>query len=385
MKRLLLRGGLVLILGTFAASQPIWLAAASSADSSVQLPDPQVLAQAIVQGQLAAVETYAAMYRPDLNQAIPIRADLSLRPLSLALTHLRYGERSQMSAFTPLAKERDMIQLLLKLNATPNYHEPDLGQATPLHLVFDLPNEDQVDLLELFFQFQGEASLVAYDAQERSPLVLAQQKKSPIAPWLAKYTPSGLLDYQIRYAPFALASGQQALSKLAQQQALIKALKRGQVDQIADLLETQSPDVYSIAGQPLLHQIVREQRADVLELWLQADANFDLPDLAGQSALHLASSQGLVSMIEALLAAGATLNLRNPDRNTALHLAVRDRQPESARVLLKHRARWDLPNLAGQTPWQLVQTLWQQDPAAYGELYLIFQAYTSKESSDVHH
>lgn len=384
MKQAILHVGLsfALLSGSLVSSLPA-SAFANAEAGKLQLPDAQVLAQAIVQGKLAAVETYAATYRPDLNQAIAIRPDLSLRPLSLALTHLRYQERSQLSAFTPLATEKEMLKLLLKLNANPNYHEPDLGQATPLHLVFDLPADDQVDLLEILFDYQGEASLSALDSQQRNPLELAQQKKSPVANWLSKYAAKGLLDYQIRYAPFALASGQASLSQLAQQQTLINAFQKNQREKLADLLTVYSPDIYLIDGQPLLHELVRRQAFDYLVLWQKANANFDLPDLTGQSAMHLAASLGLPRMIDALRLAGASINLRDQERNTPLHLAVLQAQPESVRKLLQARARWDLPNLAGQNAWQLAQERWRSDPATYGELYLIFQTFVSRESLDV--
>ena len=97
----------------------------------------------------------------------------------------------------------------------------------------------------------------------------------------------------------------------------------------------------------------------LLGLLLEGGADVNARDARGWTALHYAADDVLPEMASLLVARGADVNARDDEGNTPLSRAVFSARgrPEVVRLLVKHGARDDQPNRAGETPRQLAERL----------------------------
>lgn len=328
----------------------IGLMAPASALEHYDSTSESVFARALVFGQRTAIETYIAEEKPDLDAPLRWSNNVSMRPLSLVLTQLQAPQRYRLhrsSQEEPPADEYELTYLLLRFNAQSVYQEPQWQQQSPLHMIMMLPDSQQVRLLPLLLRFHGEASLPLKDSKEQTPLMLAQQQNSPLAPLLEKYKPTGLSDYQIRSAPFALAKGERVYAHLAKAQSLAEAVEK-QDHQRMDYWLNQgvSPDTYHLYpnGRPLLYTLARQSDLQGLKRWQHYRANFRIRNLQGQQVLHHLvqfTPDGFdpQARLQFLLNAGADLHAQDDEGQTPLAIAQKANQQIWVDLLVKAGAR----------------------------------------------
>ena len=96
-----------------------------------------------------------------------------------------------------------------------------------------------------------------------------------------------------------------------------------------------------------VHQYLREDCPQQALRIMQADkAQISVRDEYEQTPLHLAASYGFTDVVRWLLAQGADVNSTAYNRFTPLHLA---RDPETAKLLLEHKADVNAENSSGRT------------------------------------
>lgn len=337
----------------------------AGAQPSVSPDRPEVLVRAVLSGHGAAVETFLAQYVTDLDAPLPLSAQQQLRPLSLSLISWRAAVQDQVLQRSFPQRYRPetaaaLAERLLRLGASAVYQEPDWADRTPLHLVFELPEAEQVGMLNLLLKYHADPNLGRLDREGLTPVAWGKQRNPALGTWLERYRPSGLSDFIPRYAPFAYASGKSALETFARQETLIASLQRGEISAAQALLaEGLAPDFYLMypVGRPLLVEQVLQGRPEALELLLAQGADLRLADLQGRNALHAAASRPDTLLLDRLLQAQAPLEARDLQGETPLFLALRARRPDNVKALLAAGARRDARNLAGQTPLALLESL----------------------------
>ncbi|TAL26957.1 MAG: ankyrin repeat domain-containing protein [Alphaproteobacteria bacterium] len=108
-------------------------------------------------------------------------------------------------------------------------------------------------------------------------------------------------------------------------------------------------------GTPLIHAVHSHDRQAVKWL-LEQGADAALKNPEGETALMWAILNQMIDLIPVFVkAAPVTLNLPDNDGNTPLSRAAEWGYDEEARVLLKHGARPDTRNNAGETPAELAK------------------------------
>lgn len=317
-----------------------------------------VFARALVFGQASAVETFIAEAHPDLDATLSWSGGKMLRPISLVLSQLHSEARYRLSRSQGLstpADESDLVYLLLRFGASAVYQEPYLQNQTPIHLLFDLPVPLQLRLLPLLLRYQGENNLILQDDQEQTPAVAAKAKDSPLRETLEKYKLTGMSDYQIRSAPFALAKGVKIYEQLAKEESLSEAVKHKQWSSVKKWLEAGvSTDTYHLYpnGVPLLHTLAQQKSAEGVALWSKYEANFRILNLQRQNVLHVLVQQHPQGFkpeerLAMLLQAGAEIDAQDREGNTPLHLAQKANQHIWVDVLIQQGADPNLQNQAG--------------------------------------
>jgi ankyrin repeat protein len=120
-----------------------------------------------------------------------------------------------------------------------------------------------------------------------------------------------------------------------------------------------SPEARDEDGRTPVFSAVLGGSLALLGLLLEAKADVNARDDRGCTPLHYAAEEVLPEMASLLLARGADVGARDEEGNTPLARAVfsaRGRH-EVARILIKHGARDDQPNRAGETPRELAERL----------------------------
>lgn len=335
------------------------------AASAARAPGARVLARAICFGQAQAVETYLAETGANLDTPIELGPRRALRPISLALTCLQSLRQRNLEAHVlalgnPPAAEDVLLERLLRLGADPVYQEPDLAQRSPMHLLLELPKEQQEDVAELLLSYYAGPDLLLRDAQGKTPIELADQLNPAMAKALRKYQPTGLSDLNIRDQPFAFAAGSRSLAALRRQEDLLESLARNQRDAVAaQLAAGSSPDIYLLdpPGRPLLHRLALEGRKDWLELLLAHDADPRIRDFNQREVLHLLAASDQAELIPWLAERGASPHSRDADGETPLFAAVRAYRPASIKALLALGADPNQPNAKGKSALAIAQDL----------------------------
>jgi ankyrin repeat protein len=146
------------------------------------------------------------------------------------------------------------------------------------------------------------------------------------------------------------SEGKTASALPPDQRAFLDAAKRGDVNQVRELLAKGVPvdtreDFDMPCEQTALMYAARNGCLEVVEVLLKAGASVAAVDKnAGDSegtntALHHAITSEDLAVLEALLNAGADANALTTSRNTPLNHAIRFNHSRAARLLLKRGVR----------------------------------------------
>jgi ankyrin repeat protein len=111
-----------------------------------------------------------------------------------------------------------------------------------------------------------------------------------------------------------------------------------------------APLVKDWQGNTLLHNAVRENKLNFLNILLQCNLDLNDYDNEGKAALHYAVDSGNKVATEMLLQAGADVNVREiTNKFTPLHLAVMRRSDDIVELLLNYNANSKLEDYIGRT------------------------------------
>ena len=143
-------------------------------------------------------------------------------------------------------------------------------------------------------------------------------------------------------------------------QELVEAAFVCDLGRVRDLLARgANPDARDEDGRTPIFSAVLGGSIGLLGMLLEAKADVNARDDHGWTALHVAAEEVVPEMASLLLARGADVNAADDEGNTPLGRAVfsaRGRY-EVVRLLRKHGAKDDQPNLAGETPRELAERL----------------------------
>ena len=115
----------------------------------------------------------------------------------------------------------------------------------------------------------------------------------------------------------------------------IKAARNGNAQVIQDYINSEADlDVHQPYGWTALHWASGKGETECVRLLIQAGANLNVQYGTGKTALHYASWSGYTKCVKLLIAAGSDLNVQTKDGQTALHLASREGKTEYVKLLV---------------------------------------------------
>ncbi|VEL21496.1 unnamed protein product [Protopolystoma xenopodis] len=90
-----------------------------------------------------------------------------------------------------------------------------------------------------------------------------------------------------------------------------------------------------------MHIVCKKKKVKMVEILLKNGATLEAATETGLTPLHVASFVGCPEAVVLLLQRGANVNGLTVRSESSLHLAIRNRQLETAKVLIKHGALVD--------------------------------------------
>ena len=132
---------------------------------------------------------------------------------------------------------------------------------------------------------------------------------------------------------------------------LVEAAKSGDLSRVESLIEADSAAVNQAGpdGATALHWAVNQDRLDMVEALLGADADPKVRNRYGFPPIALAAMNGSADVLTLLIHAGADPRATVPGGESAIMTASRTGDQDAIRVLLAAGADPNLPNEAGQT------------------------------------
>lgn len=134
---------------------------------------------------------------------------------------------------------------------------------------------------------------------------------------------------------------------------------------------------------PVRDQVVMLGHTLAVETLLQAGADPNRPDPAcGLTVTHDAAREGFIDSVRVLLKHKAQVNLPDVKGNLPLHLAAREGHLEVVRLLTEHTDDCQAPNGAGDTPRQLALQREKVDVVQYLDECLSSREYSCLQIQD---
>ena len=93
----------------------------------------------------------------------------------------------------------------------------------------------------------------------------------------------------------------------------------------------------NILGTTPLHEAVRKNRKEIVELLIAEDANVNVRDGSGETALYQAAHRGYLELCKLLINNGADLNISTSKitmQHSPLYFAIRNRHADVAELLI---------------------------------------------------
>ncbi|MEI6437307.1 MAG: ankyrin repeat domain-containing protein [Candidatus Omnitrophota bacterium] len=192
--------------------------------------------------------------------------------------------------------------------------------------------QGHADIVELLLKAGAKSDAVP-DQAKASPLILAAANGHEEA--LARLIASS------GYAPARAAIFKAALAA---------AVKNGHGAAAKCLLEAGVPLGSSEAGGSPLLSAAASGDVNLIEIFLDHQADVNGADSTGRTALMIAAENGQADAVKVLLARHAALDAQNNDGYSALSFAARAGKADAAALLLAAGSRVDLVGIRGDTP-----------------------------------
>lgn len=134
---------------------------------------------------------------------------------------------------------------------------------------------------------------------------------------------------------------------------LIQLTMQGDYDTIRDYLydyphsiDMKEPEHGSVG----LHVASSKGNMELIKLFHNRGANFNIQDMFGNTPLHYAVDRSRRDAVQLLLSLGSNINKQDHRGNTPLHQACTNNDIEMAKILLKAHAEPSMLDLQGMTP-----------------------------------
>ena len=109
----------------------------------------------------------------------------------------------------------------------------------------------------------------------------------------------------------------------------------------------------NILGTTPLHEAVRKNRKEIVELLIAEDANVNVRDGSGETALYQAAHRGYLELCKLLINNGADLNISTSKitmQHSPLYFAIRNRHADVAELLITSGADVNIKNGFDESP-----------------------------------
>ena len=294
-------------------------------------------------------------------------------------------------------KNIKIIELLIKAGANPNIL--DSNKTSPLHYIVQTNNPDLVRLLlqhgakvnvknnygrlPLYYAvLAGNMEIIAILLEEKAdPDIFSESYAEPLftAPNFATNlkilinSGTNINNYGIGRIPLSIAASRglndiinillDAGANINAQglygyTALHEAICYNHIDTAIILLSRGAdPNIANEDGYTLLlYPGINDKLTKYL---IDAGVNVNIKNKSETTPLHIAIqdyTDDTVMKISTLIAAGANINAQNKLGSTPLHWAIEESNPHIVRVLMDHGADFSIPNKAGITPQNMLES-----------------------------
>lgn len=143
----------------------------------------------------------------------------------------------------------------------------------------------------------------------------------------------------------------------------VQALKDNDKNAIMSIVKDINLDDVDYSGETLLWKAVQRKAIDIVNIFLDAGANVNIPDNDGWTPLHIAVQNQDRNIVEILLRYNPEINAQNKYGNNPLWVAVfyAKGQRDIIKLLLEAGADPYLENHAGINALRLAQTIANYD------------------------
>ncbi|KAG8004792.1 GA-binding protein subunit beta-2 [Nibea albiflora] len=147
------------------------------------------------------------------------------------------------------------------------------------------------------------------------------------------------------------ASGQMSLVDLGKR--LLEAARKGQDDEVRNLMANGAPFTTDWLGTSPLHLAAQHGHYSTADVLLRAGVSRDARTKVDRTPLHMAAAEGHTVIVELLVRSGADINAKDMLKMTALHWAAQHGHHSVAETLIKHGADVHALSKFDKTPFDI--------------------------------